>query len=251
MWGLILQWSSLLALLVLGALGSSQAQQPLAAQAWQCVPPANLPRPTLESPKPNEARRVPVGGYLLSLSWSPEICKSRAGDPDNALQCDGKIGDFGFVLHGLWPEGVGRDYPMWCKKADLLPRAIVSQHICMTPSVQLLQHEWAKHGTCMARRPAAYFGAAKLLYDAVVMPDMARLSKPVEGKPSLSAGALADAFAAINPGLPAKAVAIKTNDRGWLQEVRICLGKDLKPEACPQGKQGAPDKTEVKVWRGG
>jgi ribonuclease T2 len=205
----------------------------------------------IETPKPNEARRVPVDGYLLALSWSPEICKSRSGDPDSALQCDGKMGDFGFVLHGLWPEGKGKDYPMWCKKADLLPRKIIAQNICMTPSVQLLQHEWAKHGTCMAKHPAAYFGAAKLIYDAVVMPDMARLSKPIEGKPALNAGALADAFAAINPGLPASAVAVKTNDRGWLQEVRICLGNNLKPEACPAGKRGAPDKTEVKVWRGG
>jgi ribonuclease T2 len=83
------------------------------------------------------------------------------------------------------------------------------------------------------------------------MPDMVRLSKPIDGKPVLNAGALAQGFAAINPGLPAKAVAIKTNNRGWLQEVRICLGKDMKPEACPQGKRGAPEKAEVKVWRGG
>jgi ribonuclease T2 len=251
MWGLILRKSNLIALVLLGALGSSQMQQSVSAQAWQCEPPANLARPVPEMPKPNEARRVPVGGYLLTLSWSPEVCKSHAGDPSNALQCDGKMGDFGFVLHGLWPEGVGKDYPMWCKKADLLPRQVITQHICMTPSVQLLQHEWAKHGTCMARRPAAYFGAAMLLFDAVVMPDMARLSKPVEGKPVLNAGALADAFAAINPGLPAKSVAIKTNDRGWLEEVRICLGKDLKPETCGVGKRGAPEKAEVKVWRGG
>jgi ribonuclease T2 len=216
------------------------------SQAWQCVPPKNLPRPKIETPKPGEARRVPVDGYLLALSWSPEHCRENNDD----LQCSGKMGDFGFVLHGLWPEGKGRDYPMWCKKADLLPRKVIAEHMCMTPSVQLLQHEWAKHGTCMARTPQAYFGAAKLLYDAVVMPDMAQLSRQSADKPILNAGAVAEAFAAINPGLPAKALAVHTTRTGWLKEVRVCLGNDLKPEICGPGKKGAPDNASVKVWRG-
>ncbi len=220
------------------ALLSSSVQ----SQAWQCVPPANLPRPKPEFPKPNEARRVPVAGYLLTLSWSPEYCR----DHKDTLQCSGKMGDFGFVLHGLWPEGAGKNYPMWCKSAALVPPKVIAQNICMTPSVQLLQHEWAKHGTCMARRPEAYFGAAKLLYDAVVMPDMAKLSRA-----PLNARGVADAFAAINPGLPASAIAVHTSEQGWLDEVRICLGKDLKPETCGPGKKGAPDNAVVKVWRGG
>ncbi len=239
--------SAILSLAFLTGLLSSPADQAAKAQAWQCVPPTNLPRPKLEFPKQNEARRVPVTGYLLTLSWSPEYCR----DHKDVLQCSGKMSDFGFVLHGLWPEGVGKEYPMWCRKAGLLPPKIVAQNICMTPSVQLLQHEWAKHGTCMARRPEAYFGAAKLLYDAVVMPDMAKLSREAKDKAPLNAGGVAEAFAAINPGLPAKAVAVHTNDKGWLDEVRICLGRDLKPETCGPGKRGAQDKALVKVWRGG
>jgi ribonuclease T2 len=212
------------------------------SQAWQCVPPTNLPRPKPELAGPNEARRVPVAGYLLTLSWSPEYCR----DHKATLQCSGKMGDFGFVLHGLWPEGAGKDYPMWCKNAALVAPKIIARNMCMTPSVQLLQHEWAKHGTCMAQRPEAYFGAAKLLYDAVIMPDMAKLSRT-----PINARGVADGFADINPGLPASAIAVHTDDKGWLDEVRICLGKDLKPQACGPGKKGAPDKALVKVWRGG
>lgn len=229
---------ALLALASLTGLLSSS----VLSQSWQCVPPKNLPRPKIETPKPDEARLVPIDGYLLSLSWSPEHCR----DNKTELQCSGKMGDFGFVLHGLWPEGKGRDYPMWCKKADLLPRQIVAEHMCMTPSVQLLQHEWAKHGTCMARTPKAYFGAAKLIYDAVEMPDMEKLSRG-----PLNAGGIADAFAAINPGLPANAVAVQTSKSGWLNEVRICLGNDLKPTSCEASKKGAPGNASVKVWRGG
>lgn len=127
----------------------------------------------------------------------------------------------------------------------MLSRKLVADNICLTPSVQLLQHEWAKHGTCMARKPETYFGAAKLLFGAIEFPDMDRLSR----KP-LNAGGLVQVFAENNVGLPANAIRIKTNDRGWLQEVRICLGKDMKPRRCPAFVQGASDKAEVKIWRG-
>ncbi len=116
----------------------------------------------------------------------------------------------------------------------------------MTPDVQLLQHEWAKHGTCMARTPEAYFGAARLLYEAIEYPDMDRLSR----KP-LNAAGLADAFVDINQGLPANAVRVTTNERGWLKEVRICLGKDFRPRRCPTFTSGAKPKQSVKIWRGG
>jgi ribonuclease T2 len=226
-------------------LASSSAHDAAFAQAWQCKAPANLSRPRIETPPKDEIRRTAVASYLLALSWSPEYCRGRGKDAEAQLQCDGKIGDFGFVLHGLWPEGKGPDYPQWCRTAGVLSRKVVADNICMTPSVQLLQHEWAKHGTCMARKPETYFGAAKLLYDAIEFPDMAKLSKE-----PLNAIGLAEAFATNNEGLPANAVKVQTNRRGWLDEVRICLDKKFKPMACPNFVRGAPDKAEVKVWRG-
>ncbi len=199
----------------------------------------------LELPEPGQVRRTATDGYILALSWSREYCKGREHDPAMRLQCSGEIGDFGFVLHGLWPEAKGPNYPQYCRSVGVLSRKVVADNICMTPSVQLLQHEWAKHGTCMARTPETYFGAAKLLVSAIEFPDMDRLSR----KP-LNAVGLADAFADINERLPANAVRVKSNERGWLQEVRICLGKDLKPRRCRAFTQGAADKAEVKIWRG-
>ena len=190
-------------------------------------------------------RRTPVDGYVLAISWSREFCRGREQDPSMRYQCSGEIGDFGFVLHGLWPEAKGPNYPQYCRSVGVLPRKVVADNICMTPSVQLLQHEWAKHGTCMAKKPETYFGAAKLLFGAIEFPDMDRLSRQ-----PLNAKRLAEVFAENNAGLPANAIRVKTNDRGWLQEVRICLGKDLKPRRCPAFVQGAPDKAEIKVWRG-
>ena len=215
------------------------------AQAWQCRAPKNLPRPELELPEPGQVRRTPIDGYVLALSWSREYCKGREYDSAMRLQCSGQIGDFGFVLHGLWPEAKGPNYPQYCRSVGVLPRKVVAENICVTPSVQLIQHEWAKHGTCMSRKPEAYFGAARLLFGALQFPDMDRLSR----KP-LNAAGLAAIFSENNDGLPANALRVKTNDRGWLQEIRICLGKDLKPRRCPGFVQGAPDKAEVKIWRG-
>jgi ribonuclease T2 len=231
--------------LLIGLLGGSSAHQAVSAQAWQCRAPKSLPRPSLELPEPGQVRRTPVDGYVLAISWSREYCRRREQDPSMRYQCSGEIGDFGFVLHGLWPEAKGPNYPQYCRSVGVLPRKVVADNICMTPSVQLLQHEWAKHGTCMAKKPETYFGAARLLFGAIEFPDMDRLSRQ-----PLNAKGLAEVFAENNAGLPANAVRVKTNDRGWLQEVRICLGKDLKPRRCPAFVQGAPEKAEIKVWRG-
>lgn len=120
----------------------------------------------------------------------------------------------------------------------------------MTPSVSLLQREWAKHGSCMARKPETYFGAARLMFNAIEFPDMDYLSRQYKrGKPLTAAG-LADAFELNNTDLPANAVRVKTNRKGWLKEVRICLGKDFMPRPCPGWIRGAPGKAIVKIWRG-
>jgi ribonuclease T2 len=222
------------------------------AQAWQCSVPDNLSRPQIEAVPPGAMQRTPVAGYTLALSWSREYCKSRR---NKGMQCDASIGDFGFILHGLWPEARGPQYPQYCRRADILPRKVAEQNICMTPDVQLLQHQWAKHGSCMARRPETYFAAARLMFGAIAFPDMDRISRAGQkdakaGKP-LTVDGLAKAFADINEGLPANAIRIKTNQRGWLQEVRICLGKNFRPRRCPAFVQGARGSSEVNIWRGG
>jgi ribonuclease T2 len=79
---------------------------------------------------------------------------------------------------------------------------------------------------------------------------MARLSREPESGTPLTAQVLAERFADLNDGLSADAVVVKTNRKGWLQEIRICLGRDFKPRHCPKFTRRAPDTAHIKIWRG-
>jgi len=208
------------------------------AEVPQCRIPPQVSAPAL--PAPDGPRRVlPVAGYTLALSWSPEYCRTRGRDPRAAFQCGGKLGHFGFILHGLWPESSPGNWPQWCP-ATPLSAETVRRNLCMTPSPDLIAHEWAKHGACMTATPDSYFRSGADLLRSVRFPDMVRLSR----RPGLTAGDLRAAFRAI----PASAIRVKANPRGWLDEVHICYGKEFKPAACTE--RGADDSTPIKIWRG-
>lgn len=213
----------------------------LAAQAYQCRIPERISRPAAEGPSVREPRRiVPIGGYTLALIWSPESCRGRSGTVDGAIACGGG-NRFGFTLHGLWPDGRGATWPQYCAPAPLLSERVVRQNLCATPSVQLLQHEYAKHGTCMGVPPAAYFARATGLYRAVRYPDMAALA----ARRNLTAGQFAAAFARANPGMTADMVRLSLNRRGWLKEVWLCLDTTFRPRRCPRG--GAAPTATVRI----
>lgn len=162
----------------------------------------------------------------------------------------GDIGDFGFILHGLWPEAKGPNYPQYCRAVGVLPLSVVTKNICLSPSPQLLQHQWAKHGTCMAKTPDAYFAAAGILFSAIEFPDMARLSREPERGTSLNGEILAARIADVNEGLPTDAITVKTNAKGWLEELRICLGRDFRHRTCPSYTRMPSAMAPIKIWRG-
>jgi ribonuclease T2 len=213
------------------------------AQAPQCIIPKNLARPKVERAQPNQMKKAPVTGNILALSWSPQFCRERAGDPRHSSQCNVK-GQFGFILHGLWPDGPGRNDPAWCAPATPLPPALLARNFCMMPSVQLQQHQWAKHGTCASRDPDRYFKASAILYDALKWPDMNALSFE---RPRV--GDFIQSFVAANPGLPANAVRVTVTAGGWLDEVRICLDTNYRARPCPRDVGGASPKRTLKIWR--
>ncbi len=218
------------------------------AQAYRCTlpAPAAIDRPRPDLPDARQPRRVlPIGGYTLAVTWAPQYCRDHARDASARFQC-GSGNRFGFTLHGLWPDGVGKDWPQYCRSTPLLSRQVIRRNICATPSAQLLQHEWAKHGTCMpGMRPERYFERSTGLYAKLRYPDMDALSR----RP-LTAGGLAQAVALANPGLTADMMRITANRQGWLDEIWICLDTGFHYARCPAHQGGLSPDAAVKIWRG-
>lgn len=216
---------------------------PALTQAYQCsVPPSIAPvRP--QAPD-GPVRRLPVSGYTLAASWSPDYCKT-SGDT-RSMQCSSANGRFGFILHGLWPEARRGGPPQWCASAPAPSPELLRRHLCMTPSPDLLVHEWTKHGTCMTRRPETYFKVSAILWDSIRWPDADQLSRDRD----LTAGDLRDAFLALNRGWTRESVGILVSRTGWLREMRLCYGKDFRPARCGAFQYGPGDEAALRIWRG-
>ena len=86
--------------------------------------------------------------YLMNLSWSPEFCSIQG----TSSQCAAKPG---FILHGLWAQNNDGSYPVFCSEEH--GPAKPSENLDLTPDLSLLDHEWAKHGTCSAVGPQRFF----------------------------------------------------------------------------------------------
>jgi ribonuclease T2 len=214
------------------------------AQALVCAPPGTPPRPNPDLPTADQPQRVlPIGGYTLAITWAPQYCRNGGFTPSARFQC-GSGNRFGFTLHGLWPDGVGKDWPQYCTATDLVPPPVIKGMLCSTPSAQLIQHEWAKHGTCMGTTPAAYFARSSAMYAKLRYPDMDALSR----RP-LTVGQFAAAFARSNPGIPASAVRV-TAKSGWLDELWLCLDRRFAYERCKPNTVGLPENARLKIWRG-
>lgn len=227
----------LLALVAIGLPGAALAQ------AGQCRLPDGIARPQVERPSAREPRRaVPIGSYTLAVTWSPQHCATSRGGAQDAFQC--RSGNrFGFTLHGLWPDGRGKDWPQYCRPASLVPPAVIRQTLCATPSVQLIQHEWAKHGSCMKTTPREYFTKARRLYDALRYPNMAALA----ARPGLTVGAFAQAFAARNRGMTTDMLRLNVTRGGLLSEVWICLNRQLHYARCPTHQRSANAQARLRI----
>jgi ribonuclease T2 len=236
-------------IVTMAALAFALSQGPTAAQAqsfWRdllygrpapapcvldkCLNPAKHPAP------PATAGAAPSGDfdfYVLALSWSPGFCATggAAKAPD---QCADGAG-LGFVVHGLWPQ-FQHGYPSDCDPGRPVSRIALDQTRGVYPSEGLARYEWRKHGTCAGLSPEAYFASAKAARDSIVIPDAFKSPRQAQ---SIAPADVQRAFSAANPGLRPEAMAIGCI-RGELEEVRLCLSKDLRQfVACPEVARAA------------
>ncbi len=164
--------------------------------------------------------------YVLSLSWSPTWC-ALEGDARGSPQCD-EDRNFGWVLHGLWPQ-YETGWPSYCPSTKRNPsRAQTAAMADVMGTSGLAWHQWNKHGRCTGLSPEDYFALARLAYSRVVRPAVfRRLPTPVR----VPADVVEEAFLKENPGLTPDMLTI-TCASGRIQEARLCLTRELEPREC-------------------
>jgi len=179
----------------------------------------------LEERGPNPPGRFDY--YLLVLGWSPAYCAGEGRGRDDP-QCAAQH-PRAFVLHGLWPQ-YERGWPKDCSTGERpwVPRPVIDKMLDVMPSASLIIHEYRTHGTCSGLGPAAYFSAARELYDRVRIP--ARYSGQATWLKA-SPDEIEQDFVAANPWLKPDMMAVACRGQELL-DVRFCFGRDLAPRPC-------------------
>jgi ribonuclease T2 len=165
--------------------------------------------------------------YMMVLSYAPDFCVQPRGDKDPRECGNGRR--VGFVVHGLWPQGESTRGPENCGPARPVSQAIIELMLRYIPTESLIQHEWSAHGTCSTLPVQDYFAAVRKARDSVSIPS--ELSQP-SARLQISSSDLESKLASANPTFPRGAFRTSCYPDGELQEVRVCMDKNLSPRAC-------------------
>lgn len=173
--------------------------------------------------------------YVLALSWSPNFCALEGRAKGNP-QCD-PGNEAGWVLHGLWPQ-FHQGWPSYCRTAERDPtRSMTADMVDIMGSSGSAWHQWKKHGRCSGLSASAFFALSRKAYGSVTRPAVFRkLDRDI----TLPAKLIESAWLKENPNLEPDMLTV-TCKKNHIQEVRICLSKDLDPVPC--GRDVARDCT--------
>jgi len=164
--------------------------------------------------------------YVLALSWTPNWC-AQEGDKRKDDRCR-KGGGTGWGVHGLWPQYESR-WPEFCRTAHRDPsRQQTAAMADFMGAPGLAWHQWKKHGRCSGLSAADYFATTERAFRAVALPPV---FDQLERDIRLPARVVEQAFLERNPQLQADMLTV-TCRRQHIQEVRICLTRDLQPRRC-------------------
>ena len=164
--------------------------------------------------------------YVMALSWSAAWC-ALEGDARDDPQCgDGR--GLTFTLHGLWPQ-FEEGWPSFCRTTMRDPsRSQTAAMADIMGGAGLAFYEWKKHGRCSGLAADEYFKTSRAAFATVTIPP---LFAQVDRSLTLPASVIEDAFLDANPGLGRDQISVICKDQR-IQEVRICLTRDLAPRRC-------------------
>jgi len=185
--------------------------------------------------------------YLLALSWSPAFCASPAGQKESKKeQCSA---NFGFVIHGLWPQFSAGGWPENCiedaEDVDSDNALIAQTGPLQIPKGDLgfLDHEWKKHGTCDSASQVEYFRDTATAASRVTIPK--EIASPNEER-RISVQRLRDELINSNKGLSADAIEVNFDRSGKLiTEIHICLSKKFEFTPCLPLKNQNGNRTGI------
>ena len=158
--------------------------------------------------------------YLLDMPWGAAFCSSIK---DVSTRCQPQPG---FVVHGLWPQNNNGTWPQFCSQTP--PPADLSSNLDITPDLNLLQHEWAKHGTCSGLGGDAFFAAEHTAFRQIATP-MALIESTANR--TFTPLYLLNMFYVTNPGFPPGSFSLSCA-QGHVLAVEACFSKSLQPIAC-------------------
>ena len=212
--------------------GSGDSPRPLPPVVAEQTQRSATPSQSDASSGPVEPSPVSHGDfdyYVLVLSWSPTHCASDAGHGrDDDMQCrSGR--PYGFVLHGLWPHNE-RGYPQACETDQPrdVSQANLDRMLKVSPSEDLVRHEWQKHGTCSGLSQDDFVTSAIAAFSSMRVPDT---YKTPDDQIQTTPDDVRAAFLNVNTSLNGDDVAA-TCSRNDLAELWVCLDKSLRPRAC-------------------
>jgi len=157
--------------------------------------------------------------YLLDMPWGPEFCSIA----DVSAQCKPQRS---FVLHGLWPQNNDGSYPVFCSDEPGSTRP--ETNLDITPDLQLLRHEWAKHGTCSDAGPKRFFG---MEHDAFYSIEVPVAFDNIDHEISMSPDEILRLFYKLNPQLPKGSLVVSCrNDQ--FTAIEACFTTRLRPMPC-------------------
>ena len=164
--------------------------------------------------------------YVMALSWSPNWC-AREGDARGEAECRTGAGR-SFTLHGLWPQ-FEEGWPSYCRTGAADPtRGETAAMADLMGSGGLAWYQWKKHGRCTGLSPQDYYATLRRAFATVEIPPVLKgLTRRLE----LPASVVEDAFLETNPHLARDQITV-TCSGDMIQEVRICLTRDLQPRRC-------------------
>ena len=123
---------------------------------------------------------------------------------------------------------------------------LIQEMLPLMPSPKLISHEWEKHGTCSGLSQDAYFAKIKQARAKLTIPpDYQSTRDAIRTSPAV----IKSKFVAANTGMTASTMGIVCSGR-FLQEVDVCLTKDLSIRNCPSGvRDSCPEELIIQPVR--